>query len=114
MAASDIPVEVISDYLESLACKMVQGGIPAERVVGAVKLTALRVQALYSAPEPMKAPLDPPPDAPRFAAVLERLQAEGQADSPVHCKGRASVDGIGKSVRAAGCCPHVRAQENDD
>ncbi len=76
MAASDIPVEAIAEYLEGQARKMVEGGIPAERVADAVKLAALRVQALYSAPEATKVPLDPPPDAPRFAAVLERLQAE--------------------------------------
>ena len=49
VAPSDVPVAAISDYLENIVRKMIQGGIPAERVVEAVKLTAVRVQALCPA-----------------------------------------------------------------
>jgi hypothetical protein len=79
MAPSDVPVEAISDYLENIARKLIQGGIPAERVVQAVKLTSVRVQAICPA-EPTKA-LAPPSDAPTFAAVLERLQAQAKRDT---------------------------------
>ena len=90
MAASDIPAEAISDYLESLACKMVEGGIPADRVISAMNLTALRVHGRYSASiaEPTKVSLDFPPDVPRFAAVLERLQAQANPEAPEQVQDR--------------------------
>ena len=89
MAPSDIPVEAISDYLEDIVRKLIQGGIPAERVVDAVKLTAVRVQPLWpvSRPEPTKAAA-PPSDAPTFAAVLERLQAQAKPDTPEQVEDR--------------------------
>jgi hypothetical protein len=96
-ALSDIPTEALARYLESLACKLVEAGVPAERAVDAMKLAAVRVQILHlaSTPEPTSLPLHPPPDAslsrpahapypeaPTLAAVLEKLQAETQRDSP--------------------------------
>jgi hypothetical protein len=87
MGASGIPVEAIVGYLESQGHKMIQGGIPAERVLDAMKLAAVRLQTHYATTAAVmtgpRAEANVPSDGPIFAAVLERLRAEPQNDSPI-------------------------------